>query len=1073
MPIILGDSPRALMVRMVSDLARLRDPWARHWLVMRSPRAAEWVERRWAEQAGIASRSQVVTLRSVIEQAAMPGRTPFSFERLVLSVARVLAENRVSLPGARKSEGGRIDARLLAWAEQLAHAIDQTLLSRDRKNPFAEARFLQQIVEEPEVEEALLGHVARLLPTRFLEAARSWLALWERRGGVPRLYVMLDGSLPEVLSLALFELVELLGERARLYVLFQAACLEGTSRRPSAEEGSVLGPVLSCLGQRLEELTVQTTERWLSRGAGEEAQVSAPAADSLLGQLQRSCREPSTSAEPHLLAPGDWSFSVHSCRSAFRELEVCRDRLIQSMREDPSLRPEEILVLLVDHEGMAPLVGAAFEPLVVRGALTGRGTASKVVSALLSLLDALEGRLGVRELRGLLEQPLIAERFGLAEHVPEVVSWLTEARFLWGLDGAHRAAYQHVEDGRWDLGFALRRLGLGAVVEQRLRDGLVEGAAPLTRATGLSLAPLAGLARLAAELSEAKAAWVTPKGVPREKLLTEWVELLTGWCERFLAEGDELAKEHRTELLSRILPAMVRAAPLETRLASDAFRKLLCRALGALTVPSQANAAGILVAPLEELSGTPARVVAVVGLGREQFPRRDERPVWHPLGATRRPGDPDQRAEDRHALLLALLSASERVVLTYQGGADDDTKLRPLSPPVADLLSAIDVLVKTASGTPASRAVFVEHGLNGFSPRHCEAGRPAFACAQLPRDFAAARLCALARSHEYEGLWKSAPLPPVEGACILRARELRDLFEEPCRLFARRLGLSWPVEEEELSDDDLFEPSGLDAYGLRERLLRARLAAEAPERERPRLLAEGALPRGGYGQVAFDKALGDVPAIMTSELLPLETELVLELGGGVVLELGVPEGWYRDPDGQVLYVTASSLASASHLRRARIVALVLAATRELSEVHLYGQRDRKPRRLRLVSGERARELLQKLVDFLSLARCLPLPFWPAAHEKLSARLCEALSPSELCALQAAAYQAFRSRRFGREHEPSDAERPATRLCFRGLSDPFTWYPELDIPWLPSPELPLALRLSRFVADWDAGSCEAP
>ncbi len=82
MPIILGDSPRALMVRMVSDLAQLRDPWARHWLVMRSPRAAEWrgMDTRGKCWAGVSvelypTRSRVACRASGVDALALWGPT--------------------------------------------------------------------------------------------------------------------------------------------------------------------------------------------------------------------------------------------------------------------------------------------------------------------------------------------------------------------------------------------------------------------------------------------------------------------------------------------------------------------------------------------------------------------------------------------------------------------------------------------------------------------------------------------------------------------------------------------------------------------------------------------------------------------------------------------------------------------------------------------------------------------------------------------------------------------------------------------------------------------------------------
>src|SRR5664280_1411132 len=128
MPIILAESTAPLLERLAQDLAACRDVWARHWLVLPGSGRSEWLQRRWARIAGIAAHSQIVSLRSVIEQAASPEAEPFSRDRLVLAAAQALPSLAERMPLPKNADCTVVDARVLAWSQQVADAIDMGLL---------------------------------------------------------------------------------------------------------------------------------------------------------------------------------------------------------------------------------------------------------------------------------------------------------------------------------------------------------------------------------------------------------------------------------------------------------------------------------------------------------------------------------------------------------------------------------------------------------------------------------------------------------------------------------------------------------------------------------------------------------------------------------------------------------------------------------------------------------------------------------------------------------------------------------------------------------------------------------
>jgi exonuclease V gamma subunit len=1067
MPMILAETTSALLERMAVDLAAFRDPWARHWLVLPGSGRSEWLRRRWARIAGIAAHSQIVSLRSVLEQAASPEDEPFSRDRLVLGVAQALPSLAHKMPLPANAACTVVDARVLAWSEQIADAIDLGLLCREGKDRWGESSFLRDLIAHPAVKDALAGHLGALDAKAFRFLAQRWIEHWSLRGGVPKLWIQLDAGLPRVLFRCLGDLVDLMPEQIHLSLLSPSRSFWGDLRtRRRWSEGEDAGPVLTYLGRQAQDLHNQAIDRFLSHGGGGEDVPSAEANETLLGRLQQSCRNAAASA-PTPLADDDRSFTVHACRSPLRELEICRDRILQAMADDPTLVPDDILLLLADPAVQAPLVGAALEPLPARVLGLGGAVVSPVATGLTRLLKALDGRLGLRDLQALIEEPLIAERFGFTGEGPNLVDWLEQARFVWGVDAHQRAQAQGEGEKRWNLAFALRRLGLGALVKGEDRDAVVDGDAPLERAAGLSTALLAQLADFATALYEARKAWTgktadCEQGAARP--LRAWCALLTDWCTRFFGDGDGTVAEHRTQLVNVIIPSLEAAAPDGLLLQSDAVLRLLQTPLGSLTAGHGTANGGITVADLVHYAGTPARMVVVAGLSTETFPHREERPGWHPL-ASRALGDPDRREADRHALLLALLGCTERMVVTYQGGSDEDGKERPASTPLADLLAAVDAVATGPNRDKASSCVLVRHGLNGFSPNACGATTKAIARSFLPSDYAGARALLDDNRDGYPGLWSDV-LPPSERKLPLAFKDLSDLLREPCRIFVRRLGLSLPEEVEEPSQEDALALDSLQRWSLRDRLLEARLTGKDEKALRVRAEAAGELPRGRYGDDTWHKTLGELPAITERGLTALAKSVNVDVDGRVIAAT-FPAGWYRNRVGNVIYCSASARSKKSVLL-VKVGLLCLCADQNVTRLEAWYQSKRAAEVVVVPDPSRAKTLLGDLCRLYELAERLPLPFWQGAYEAMRELVDKADGGNTALdqkPILMAGYTAWSEGPHANTVQP-ESRLLSTRVCFRGKDDPFTWIPQLTIDWLPDLESSLAWRLLRFVSQWE-------
>ncbi|TVR45543.1 MAG: hypothetical protein EA402_04200, partial [Planctomycetota bacterium] len=1100
--------------RLAAAAGQVRDPWARHWLVMPGQGRPDWLQQEWARQTGIASRSQVLRVRALVELAAAGAdeRRRFHLDALTLAIADCLpdysgAAGAQQVPlAAPLPAGGPVDGLTLSWARQLADAIDTGLLCRrDPSTRFADAPFLAALVADERLQPALSRHLGNMDATTFASQAQAFLKHWQQREGVPYCWLYLDGGLPEVLWARLVDLLRCYPEgRGQVVALSPSLQFWGdlrTGRRAGlAEEDLQPGPILGPFGRRSQDLHQQLCDDILGSGDGGEDLPSAACGDHLLGRLQHSCRNLKAPDQPQPLAEDDRSFSVHGCRSPLRELEAVRDRIRQALAADPALTPDQILVLLVDPDVHGPLVAAAFagdaderSHLPFRLMSGQAATPAGIAEALACLWQVLCGRCQREDLRGLLDQPLIRERFQLDEvDNATLMQWLDDASFTWGLNGPQRLREQGPLGDRRHLRAALRRLALGAVVAPEQRDQLHGGSLPLERAHGLATAGLADLARLWQALNQARSQWADDddQGQPQQASGQEWCQRLRRLVHTFLGQGGPDTRQQRGTLLEQTIPALEGIMPLGLTFTAAAMRKLMTNQLKELSQSSGSGGGGILVGSLAEWAGRPAAMVCICGLSDGSFPRNDERPAWHPLSQRRHWGDASRRDDDRHALLLALLAAQQQVVCTYEAGSTNDATLRPPATPLADLLNAAKACCPLADHARLHHL----HPLNGFTPASVAPETHALARSFAHSDALGAQALWRGRQQAQAsvGLWSEALPPPVSRG--MRVADLMAAIKMPCQCFIRHLGLRLPEDPEE---QPVAEPLGLDhlqRWEQRRRLIGERLAGRDIDPAQEHLQASGLLGPGVYGVGDWQSIVSRLPDLepIPDTSTPVEASLAVPLPhGGWLIEGSLRQRWLRLPgDGGIYGISASSLDRATQAKVKKgepaaplsrpvtpslglptaIEMLLLAASGERgrARLHFCGRDGGGILRLDLPSRDAAQAALADWCELVATAMRVAIPM---AADLLDQALYYDPENEEwrlLDGVQEILEEKWVDSGFNNPR-PAPAQHPAVRVALRGLDDPCRWPgpdPQPDPALaLPDTSQSVSLRWLQALADW--------
>ncbi|MBB1161770.1 exodeoxyribonuclease V subunit gamma [Aquariibacter albus] len=742
--------------------------------------------------------------------------------------------------------------------------------------------------------------------------------------------------------------------------------------------------------------------------------------DSLLRQLQDDIRDLRPLAETRARWPAvdpahDASIRFHIAHGPQREVEALHDALLDAFAADPTLQPREVIVMVPEVADYAPHVQAVFgrhapgDPRHLPFSLADRGQRrhDPLLAVLEGLLALPTRRLTVAEVLDSLAVPALRARFGLDEaELPRLRRWAEAARIRWGLHAGQREALglpglggQH----GWDAG--LQRMLLGHAVGE---GPAWQGVEPLGEVGGLEAASLGPLIALLETLERHRLALAEPAPP------ATWGERLRALLDDCF-QADEEADGYTLLRLDAALQAWLdacAAAGLDEPLPLASVAEPWLAALDRPALNQPFFAGAITVATLMPMRAIPFRVVALLGMQDGAYPRSRPPLDFDLMAADRRPGDRSRREDDRYLFLEALLSAREKLIVSWVGRSAHELRERPASVLVAELREHLaagwrlagspeaagdDPAARRAAGQALLAALTVEHRLQPFHPAY-------FA---VPEDGGELRL----RSHEpaWRAGWQGpapaagadgAALAPVPPEASLRLAELQRLLKNPAASFlGRRLKVGLHEAAEDAAEHEPFALSGLDVWALREAWIPELLddrkhGGPAPAQRldalRARAARRGELPGGAFGILAGERAARPLQALMEAldevdadAPQPLPDE-VLELplpGGAQVLDR--LDALRARADGRRLrrVVLPTDLVTNGHYRLDKLLGPWL--------VHLAAHAAGRPMESRILSpvghitlrpleAAEAQAAWQALGEAWQAHLCAPLPLAPKA-----------------------------------------------------------------------------------------------
>ena len=587
-------------------------------------------------------------------------------------------------------------------------------------------------------------------------------------------------------------------------------------------------------------------------------------------------------AQPIQLDPADNSILFVQTHSAQREVEVLHDRILAWLDADPSLQPADIMVMVPDMAVFAPHIHAVFCRQLPYTVADNTSHADPLVQALQTLLQLPQLRLSLNDWLGLFQVQAVRERFGLsASDVSQLHEWLDEAGVRWGLDAQHRKAWGMSSDlpdasqNTW--AFGLQRLLLGYAQGGQLElPPIWSNNLGQAGIDGLDAPVISGLLRYLQALNQSL------EVLSQMHTPTEWVQQLQTLVERFFKATDDSTQRLLDSVLAPLEDWLsdCQSAQFDAPLALSVVRMHWLAQMDAPSLQRRFMGGGVQFATLMPMRAIPFKVVCLLGMNDGDYPRAPMPRDFDLMSQAGlgRAGDRARREDDRYLFLEAVLSARQRLYVSWQGRRASDHAVLPPSVLVGQLIDHLNLCHhQSGSSGPAFAARL--QPLQAFSSQYFNAGSGLFTYA---KDWALARTNAAQLTHQSILLSTDKALAaPLEG---VDNRALKLLLRRPQEVyFLHHLQARLDLPPTAQSDDEPFAPDGLTYFILQQELFNS----TQPQDTLTQWKLQGRLALGAMGELQQTQMLQLRETLLKNLkpwLLPQEGKLLhIQLRPGRVL----------------------------------------------------------------------------------------------------------------------------------------------------------------------------------------------
>ncbi len=342
----------------------------------------------------------------------------------------------------------------------------------------------------------------------------------------------------------------------------------------------------------------------------------------------------------------------------YRQVELIRDQILQFLANNKNLQPRDILIMTPQIDSYAPIFSSVFNNInqdttPLPWVITDRGQEDKIglIHFVLNLLEISANRLTASNFEILLANPALQKQLNISfEEISSIIESLQSAGFTWGLNSTER----YGEEAH-SLSWCLERLLLGLVLPNNPIDGL-NNISPYSENISNTeiIKSWSIISKLYNYIEEIRS----------KRTCNEWIKLLTALIKDFFNDGGEWAWEAQ-QLLNIVNNLGEIAEECELEIDCLVIKDIITKALSYTNGKFGHRTGKLTISALEPMRAIPHEIIIIMGLESSSFPRIENRRSFNLLDKKRRLGDPNQYDKDRYALLEALISTRQNLLLAW------------------------------------------------------------------------------------------------------------------------------------------------------------------------------------------------------------------------------------------------------------------------------------------------------------------------------------------------------------------------------------------------------------------------
>lgn len=552
------------------------------------------------------------------------------------------------------------------------------------------------------------------------------------------------------------------------------------------------------------------------------------------------------------LDPLDSSITFHVCHSPQREVEVLHDRLLAMLEEDPTLTPRDIIVMVADIDSYSPFIQAVFGSApadrYLPYAISDRRARQShpVLEAFISLLSLPDSRFVSEDVLALLDVPVLAARFDITEEgLRYLRQWVNESGIRWGIDDDNVRELELPATGQHTWRFGLTRMLLGYAMESA--QGEWQSVLPYDESSGLIAELVGHLSSLLMQLN------IWRRGLAQERPLEEWLPVCRDMLNAFfLPDAETEAAMTLIEQQWQAIIAEGLGAQYGDAVPLSLLRDELAQRLDQERISQRFLAGPVNICTLMPMRSIPFKVVCLLGMNDGVYPRQLAPLGFDLMSQKPKRGDRSRRDDDRYLFLEALISAQQKLYISYIGRSIQDNSERFPSVLVQELIDYIgqshylpgdEALNCDESEARVKAHLTCHHTRMPFDPQNYQPGNlQSYAREWLPAVSQAGK----AHSEFVQPLPFTLPeTVPLE--------TLQRFWAHPVRAFFQmRLQVNFRTEDSEIPDTEPFILEGLSRYQINQQLLNVLVEQDDAERLFRRFRAAGDLPYGAFGEIFWE-----------------------------------------------------------------------------------------------------------------------------------------------------------------------------------------------------------------------------